>query len=85
MTETAETRLPETAPAPKVTSGEKILPDVEAVLFSSTKPVREKELAELLEATPKAVAEALEMLAEPHRLGRSAASASRRSREAGAS
>ena len=54
---------PETAPAPKETSREKILPDVEAVLFSSTRPVREKELAELLEATPKAVAEALQMLA----------------------
>src|SRR5262249_44509688 len=54
---------PETAPAPKVTSWEKILPDVEAILFSSPKPVRERDLAELLEATPKAVAEALQTLA----------------------
>ncbi|MEP6995849.1 MAG: SMC-Scp complex subunit ScpB [Acidobacteriota bacterium] len=47
----------------KETSGEKILPAVEALLFSSPRPVREKDLAELLEATGKAVAEALEMLA----------------------
>lgn len=68
MTETAKTSVspvsPETAPAPKQTSGERILPDVEAILFSSPKPVREKDLAELLEATPKAVAEALQALAK---------------------
>ena len=46
------------------TSGEKILTAVEAVLFSSPRPVREKDLAELLEATPAAVAEAVKMLAE---------------------
>jgi segregation and condensation protein B len=63
MTETEAPATPETAPAPKVTSWEKILPDVEAILFSSPKPVREKDLAELLEATPKAVAEALGTLA----------------------
>src|ERR1700730_8998951 len=45
------------------TSGEKILPAVEAVLFSSPRPVKEKDLAELLEATPQAVAQALETLA----------------------
>ena len=46
------------------TSGEKILTAVEAVLFSSPRPVREKDLAELLEATPAAVAEALKLLTE---------------------
>src|ERR1700687_2758991 len=46
------------------TSGEKILPAVEAVLFSSPRPVKEKDLAELLEATPQAVAEALRTLAD---------------------
>ena len=45
------------------TSAAKILPAVEAVLFSSPRPVLEKDLRELLEATPAAVAEALESLA----------------------
>ena len=65
MTETIEKPAapPETAPAPRQTSGRKLVPEVEAVLFSSPKPVRERELAELLDATPKAVAEALEILA----------------------
>ena len=64
MTETTESPAsPDTAPAPKVTSWQKILPDVEAILFSSPKPVREKDLAALLEATPNAVAEALQTLA----------------------
>ena len=64
MTETTESPAsPDTAPAPRVTSWQKILPDVEAILFSSPKPVRERDLAELLEATPKAVAEALQTLA----------------------
>ncbi len=49
--------------ARKETSGEKILPAVEAVLFSSPRPVREKDLAELLDATPAAVGEALAGLA----------------------
>jgi segregation and condensation protein B len=49
--------------APRETSGEKILPAVEAVLFSSPRPVREKDLADLLEATPAAVSEALGALA----------------------
>ena len=52
---------PETAP--RETSSARILPALEAVLFSSPKPVREKELADLLEATPKAVTQALETLA----------------------
>ncbi len=49
--------------APRETSAEKILPAVEAVLFSSARPVREKDLAELLDATPAAVAGALATLA----------------------
>jgi segregation and condensation protein B len=49
--------------APRETSGEKILPAVEAVLFSSTKPVREKDLGELLDATAGAVTDALGALA----------------------
>lgn len=52
---------PETAP--RETSAAKILPALEAILFSSPKPVREKELGDLLEATPKAVSEALQILA----------------------
>jgi segregation and condensation protein B len=51
------------APAPKQNSGAKILTAVEAVLFSSVRPVREKDLASLLDATAGAVTEALEMLA----------------------
>jgi segregation and condensation protein B len=49
--------------APKETSGEKILSAVEAVLFSSPRPVRERDLADLLDAAPGAVAAALETLA----------------------
>jgi segregation and condensation protein B len=49
--------------ARKETSGEKILPAVEAVLFSSPRPVREKDLEELLDATPAAVQEALATMA----------------------
>jgi segregation and condensation protein B len=62
MTETA---APDTAaePRPRETSIERILPALEAVLFSSPRPVREKDLAELLEAAPKAVSAALERLA----------------------
>ncbi len=51
-----------TAPA-RETSAEKILSAVEAVLFSSPRPVKEKDLADLLEATPAAVLEALGLLA----------------------
>jgi segregation and condensation protein B len=64
MTETA-TPAPETdaEPRPRETSIERILPALEAVLFSSGKPVKEKDLTELLDAAPKAVAAALERLA----------------------
>ncbi len=53
----------ETESRPKETSSERILPALEAVLFSSPRPVREKDLADLLEATGGAVAEALTTLA----------------------
>jgi segregation and condensation protein B len=43
---------------------EKLLPALEAVLFSSPRPVRERDLGDLLEATTKSVARALEALAE---------------------
>jgi segregation and condensation protein B len=48
--------------APRETSAQKILSAVEAILFSSPKPVREKDLAELLDATPDATSEALATL-----------------------
>ena len=51
-------------PRPRETSGRKIRPAVEALLFSSSRPVREAELAEAVEASPQAVAEALASLAE---------------------
>src|SRR5262245_4146012 len=43
---------------------EKLLPALEAVLFSSPRPVREQDLGDLLEATTKSVARALQALAE---------------------
>jgi len=49
--------------APRETSGAKILTAVEALLFSSPRPVREKDLADLLDSTPAAVRQALETLA----------------------
>ena len=48
---------------PREKRAEKILPALEALLFSSARPVRKKDLAEALEATPDAVDEALGMLA----------------------
>jgi len=54
---------PEPEKQPRETSIERILPALEAVLFSSPKPVREKDLADLLEAAPKALSAALERLA----------------------
>ena len=59
--ETGVEREPEKKP--RETSIERILPALEAVLFSSPKPVREKDLADLLEAAPKALSAALERLA----------------------
>jgi segregation and condensation protein B len=47
---------------PRQTSPERIVDAIEAVLFSSAKPVKERDLAELLDATPAAVTGALELL-----------------------
>ena len=58
----AEAETPERPP--RQTSPERIVDAVEAVLFSSARPVRERDLAELLDATPAAVAGALARLAE---------------------
>jgi segregation and condensation protein B len=64
MTETAAPPGETAAePKPRETSIERILPALEAVLFSSPRPVREKDLADLLEAAPKALSAALERLA----------------------
>lgn len=52
------------APRPRESSVRKIRPALEALLFSSARPIREVELAEVLEATPEAVAAALASLAE---------------------
>ena len=51
-------------PRRRETSARKIRPAVEALLFSSSRPVREVEIAEALEASPEAVAEALASLAQ---------------------
>ena len=69
MTETAEhpNSPADAAEAPIVRRDvpvEKLLPAIEALLFSSPRPVREKDLGELLEATSKSVTRALEALAE---------------------
>ena len=52
------------APRPRESSVRKIRPALEALLFSSSRPVKLVELAEVLEATPEAVAAALASLAE---------------------
>ncbi len=46
-------------PPERETRAAKILAALEALLFSSPSPVKKKELADVLEATPEAVAEAL--------------------------
>jgi segregation and condensation protein B len=51
-------------PRPRESSVRKVRPAVEALLFSSSRPVKEAELSEALEATPAAVAAALASLAE---------------------
>lgn len=51
-------------PRPRETSARKIRAAVEALLFSSSRPVREAEIAEAVEASPEAVSEALASLAE---------------------
>jgi segregation and condensation protein B len=62
----AETRPaaePEPPPRPRETRAAKIRDAVEALLFSSPRPVAERDLANVLEATPEAVREALVGLA----------------------
>lgn len=49
---------------PRETRAAKILPALEALLFSSPGPVKKKELADILEATPQAVSEAIGALRE---------------------
>ncbi|HYR46584.1 MAG TPA: SMC-Scp complex subunit ScpB [Thermoanaerobaculia bacterium] len=49
-------------PRPRETRWTKIRAALEALLFSSSRPVSEKDIAEALEATPEAVSEALEAL-----------------------
>ena len=51
-------------PRRRETSARKIRAAVEALLFSSSRPVREAEIAEAVEASPEAVVEALSSLAE---------------------
>jgi segregation and condensation protein B len=66
MTETTETIAPATAAEPerpRETRGARIRPALEALLFSSPRPVSEKDLADVLEATRDAVSEALSSLA----------------------
>jgi segregation and condensation protein B len=48
---------------PRERRAQKILPALEALLFSTASPVRKKDLADVLEATPEAVEEALALLA----------------------
>ena len=57
--ETAEQAAPE---RPREKRAERILPALEALLFSSSRPVKAKDLADVLEATPEAVGEALGLL-----------------------
>ena len=65
MSETAETvaaEKPAEPERPRESRAAKIRPALEALLFSSPKPVSEKDLADVLEATREAVAEALASL-----------------------
>ncbi|HZI67196.1 MAG TPA: SMC-Scp complex subunit ScpB [Thermoanaerobaculia bacterium] len=55
---------PAEEPRRRETSARKIRAAVEALLFSSSRPVRELEIAEAVEASPEAVAETLAALAE---------------------
>jgi len=49
-------------PRPRETRAAKVVSALEAVLFSSGSPIKKKELADVLEATPDAVTEALKQL-----------------------
>jgi segregation and condensation protein B len=57
--EAAQQAAPE---KPREKRAEKILPALEALLFSSSRPFKAKDLADVLEATPAAVEEALGLL-----------------------
>jgi len=61
--ETPPAAEPETPPRPRETRAAKIRDAVEALLFSSPRPVAERDLANVLEATTEAVGEALTGLA----------------------
>ena len=50
-------------PRPREGRAERIRPALEALLFSSPSPIRERDLADALEATPQAVNEALALIA----------------------
>lgn len=64
MSETSTTEATETSPAPaREKDPERILPALEALLFSSSRPVKAKDLADVLEATPEAVDKALSRIA----------------------
>jgi segregation and condensation protein B len=64
MSETLTTDTTETSPPrPREKDPSKILQALEALLFSSSHPVKQKDLADSLEATPEAVGEALVRLA----------------------
>jgi segregation and condensation protein B len=63
MTDTLTPEAEEAAPErPREKRPEKILPALEALLFSSSLPVKAKDLADVLEAAPEAVDEALGLL-----------------------
>jgi len=49
-------------PRPRETRAARVVAALEALLFSSGSPIKKKELADVLEATPEAVAEALRQL-----------------------
>lgn len=53
----------EPEPRPRETRSDRIRPALEALLFSSPRPVSEKDLADILEATPEALSGALASLA----------------------
>jgi segregation and condensation protein B len=64
MSETLTTETAQSEPErPREHRAEKILAALEALLFSSSRPVPSKELADVLEAAPEAVEEALGRLA----------------------
>jgi segregation and condensation protein B len=64
MTDTLTPETEEAVPErPREKRAEKILPALEALLFSSSRPVKARDLADVLEATPAAVEEALALLA----------------------